>query len=76
MYKTMLIIIMAVFLITMVFGVLIWVQLGKFHQKALAAKRRKEAYIQGLPESDPRKIEALAARAKKAEDDDDSSSWF
>jgi hypothetical protein len=38
----------AVFLITMVFGVLIWRQTIVFEKKALAAKQKKEAYLQQL----------------------------
>lgn len=38
----------AVFLITMVFGVLIWRQTIVLEKKALFAKQKKEAYLQQL----------------------------
>jgi predicted PurR-regulated permease PerM len=43
-----LIFVAAVFLITMIFGVLIWRQTIVFEKKALAAKQKKEAYLQQL----------------------------
>ncbi|MEN6460187.1 MAG: hypothetical protein ABFC94_02300 [Syntrophomonas sp.] len=38
----------AVFLITMIFGVLIWRQTIVLEKKALSAKQKKEAYLQQL----------------------------
>lgn len=43
-----LIFVAAVFFITMIFGVLIWRQTIVFEKKALAAKQKKEAYLQQL----------------------------
>ncbi|HZK43019.1 MAG TPA: hypothetical protein VFC73_01905 [Syntrophomonadaceae bacterium] len=35
----------SVFIITILFGVLIWLQLGRIQKKALIAKRKKEQFI-------------------------------
>ncbi len=77
MYQALLIIIITVLLLTVGFGFLVWYQLGKFQQKALAAKKRQEAYLAELMEKDPSHpaIVKLSSEWEKF-DDDDSSGWF
>jgi predicted Holliday junction resolvase-like endonuclease len=43
-----LIFIAVVFIVTLIFGILIWRQTLVFERKALAAKQRKEAYLKEL----------------------------
>ena len=59
-----LILIGVVFVITMVFAVLIWRQTIKLEKSALAAKQRKEAYLQQL------EIERQEALARAREDEE------
>jgi predicted Holliday junction resolvase-like endonuclease len=58
----------AVFLITMIFGVLIWRQTIVFEKKALSAKQKKEAYLQQLQqESDENLLKQSQARLECGE---------
>ncbi|NLB51516.1 MAG: hypothetical protein GX808_01080 [Syntrophomonadaceae bacterium] len=52
------ILIAIVFIVTIVFGIIIWKQSVKFEKKALVLKQRKEAYIKEL-ELQQARIEAL-----------------
>lgn len=54
-----------VFIVTIVFGVLIWRQTLVFEKKALAAKQRKEAYLKQL-EQEAQERQAAAEAEKKA----------
>lgn len=47
-YKGFMVLIAAVFLMSITFAVLIWQQCIKFEKKALAAKKRQEEYIAQL----------------------------
>lgn len=47
-----------VFIVTIIFGIIIWKQSVKFEKKALVLKQRKEAYIKEL-ELQQARIEAL-----------------
>lgn len=77
MYQALLIIIIMVLLLTVGFGILIWHQLGKFQQKALAAKRRQEAYLAELIEKDPSNPMIIKLSPEWEEfDDDERSGWF
>lgn len=51
-----LIFIAAVFVITTIFGVLIWKQTIKLEKKALAAKQKKEAYLQQLQQENEERL--------------------
>lgn len=48
MTSSILIIMAAVFLITILFSIMIVMQFGQFEKKAIAAKQRKELYLQEL----------------------------
>lgn len=52
------ILIAIVFIVTIIFGIIIWKQSIKFEKKALVLKQRKEAYIKELEQQQAR-IEAL-----------------
>lgn len=62
------ILIAIVFIVTIIFGIIIWKQSIKFEKKALVLKQRKEAYIKEL-EMQQARIEALGGDkgAEKAE---------
>lgn len=78
MYQALLIIIIMVFTLTIAFAFLIWFQLGKFQQKALAAKRRQEEYLAELTQKDPSNP-AIIKRSSdwdELDDDDDRSGWI
>ena len=62
-----LIFIAVVFIITIIFGVLIWRQTLVFEKKALAAKQRKEAYIEQLEREFQEQQEAAQAETQQAE---------
>lgn len=78
MYQALLIIIIMVFSLTIAFAFLIWFQLGKFQQKALAAKRRQEAYLAELAQKDPLNpiINRLSPEWEDLDDDDDRYGWI
>ncbi|GEM_PF-1444987 len=65
-----LILIGVVFLITIVFAVLIWRQTIKLEKSALAAKQRKEAYLQQLEIERQAEIERQEALARAREDEE------
>ena len=65
-----LILIGVVFVITMVFAVLIWRQTIKLEKSALAAKQRKEAYLQQLEIERQAEIERQEALARAREDEE------
>ncbi len=52
-----------VFVVTIIFGIIIWKHSIKFEKKALILKQRKEAYIKEL-EQQQAKIEALGGEKK------------
>lgn len=62
-----LIFIAVVFIITIIFGVLIWRQTLVFEKKALAAKQRKEAYLEQLEKEFQEQQEAAQAETQQAE---------
>lgn len=77
MYKALLIIIILVLLLTIGFAFLIWYQLGRFAEKALAAKRRQEEYIAELMEKNP--AQSVVIRTETGwddPDDEDRSGWI
>ncbi|MGI6433870.1 MAG: hypothetical protein ACOX0F_00595 [Syntrophomonadaceae bacterium] len=76
MYQALLIIIIMVFLLTVGFAFLIWFQLGKFQQKALAAKRRQEAYLAELTQKDPSNPVIIKLSSDWEDEDDDRSGWI
>lgn len=55
-----------VFIATMLFGFLIWWQLGRIAKKALAAKQKKEAYMAEL-EREQEKVSCLVLDVKDEE---------
>jgi flagellar basal body-associated protein FliL len=75
-YQALLIIIIMVFLLTVGFAFLIWFQLGKFQQKALAAKRRQEAYLAELTQKDPSNPVIIKLSSDWEDEDDDRSGWI
>ncbi|HBQ86681.1 MAG TPA: hypothetical protein DER33_07690 [Syntrophomonas sp.] len=56
-----------VFIVTIIFGVLIWRQTLVFEKKALAAKQRKEAYLKQLEQEEQERQAAAEAEKKAAE---------
>lgn len=74
-YKALLTIIILVLLLTVGFAFLIWYQLGRFAEKALAAKRRQEEYIAELMEKNPSAV-VRAETGWDDPDDDDRSGWI
>lgn len=77
MYRALIIIIGLVFVLTLAFAFLVWYQLGKFAEQALAAKKRQEAYLAELTAKDP-DHPALIKKGPGWDDpdDDDRSGWI
>ena len=77
MYKALLIIIIIVFVLTIAFAFLIWFQLGRFAEKALAAKRCQEEYLAELTAKDPSHPAVIRTETGWDDpDDDDRYSWI
>lgn len=78
MYRALLIIIGLVFVLTLAFAFLIWYQLGKFADRALAAKKRQEEYVAELTARDPgHPVVVLRTDAGWDDiDDEDRSGWI
>ncbi len=77
MYRALLIIIGLVFILTLAFALLIWYQLGKFAEKALAAKKNQEAYLAELNAKDPDHPAIIRTDPGWDDpDDEDRSGWI
>lgn len=64
MQQKFMLMIAVVFVITMIFGILIWWQLGRIQKRALEAKRKKEAYLEEMPKKQEELNRALAMQAE------------
>lgn len=60
MQQKFMLMIAVVFVITMIFGILIWWQLGRIQKRALEAKRKKEAYLEEMSKKQEELNQVLA----------------
>jgi len=73
----MLTLIILVLVLTIGFAFLIWYQLGRFAEKALAAKRRQEEYMAELIAKNPSQPVVIRTETGWDDpDDEDRSGWI